>query len=256
MNFFKLLEIEFLKMRRSKIIPLIFIAPILVVTSGVLNISAYFTPEYTNAWAAMFIQSSLLYSYYLLPFSMLVVCIMMEGVEVKNNGILKMLTLPFHTKALCLAKSVILLFYLFLEILIFFITFVLAGLIATHTMNISETLPLYDLVKWCIGLFLTMIPGICVMWLITVIFEKPFLSAGMNLLFIIPSLIVANTPLWIVYPYCYSGYLVSCALNNFTTHGENTSFTIPFLPFILCAIFISVFTMLMATHRFGKKEMQ
>ena len=74
MNFLDLLGIEFMKVKRSKIVPLIFIAPLLVVTSGVAALSRYFTPEYTNAWPAMFIQSALVYAYYLLPFSMIVVC--------------------------------------------------------------------------------------------------------------------------------------------------------------------------------------
>ncbi len=51
--------------------------------------SNYFTPEYTNAWPAMFIQSALVYAYYLLPFSMIVVCVMIAGRETGNNGILK-----------------------------------------------------------------------------------------------------------------------------------------------------------------------
>ena len=49
MSFLELLKIEFMKVKRSKIIPLIFIAPLLVVTSGIANLSVYFTPEYTNA---------------------------------------------------------------------------------------------------------------------------------------------------------------------------------------------------------------
>lgn len=76
MNFFGLLKIEFKKVKRSKIVPLIFIAPLLVVISGVANLSRYFSPEYTNAWSAMFIQSALVYAYYLLPFSMIVVCVL------------------------------------------------------------------------------------------------------------------------------------------------------------------------------------
>ena len=56
MSFLDLLKIEFMKVKRSKIVPLIFIAPLLVVVSGVANLSNYFTPEYTNAWPAMFIQ--------------------------------------------------------------------------------------------------------------------------------------------------------------------------------------------------------
>ena len=94
MSFLDLLKIEFMKVKRSKIVPLIFIAPLLVVVSGVANLSNYFTPEYTNAWPAMFIQSALVYAYYLLPFSMIVVCVMIAGRETGNNGILKMLALP------------------------------------------------------------------------------------------------------------------------------------------------------------------
>lgn len=59
MSFSELLKIEFMKCKRSKIVPLIFIAPLLVVSSGIANLSSYFTPEYTNAWPAMFIQSAL-----------------------------------------------------------------------------------------------------------------------------------------------------------------------------------------------------
>ena len=54
MSFLELLKIEFMKVKRSKIVPLIFIAPLLVVASGVASLSRYFTPEYTNAWPAMF----------------------------------------------------------------------------------------------------------------------------------------------------------------------------------------------------------
>ena len=47
MSFLELLRIEFMKVKRSKIVPLIFIAPLLVVASGVASLSRYFTPEYT-----------------------------------------------------------------------------------------------------------------------------------------------------------------------------------------------------------------
>ena len=110
MSFLDLLKIEFMKVKRSKIVPLIFIAPLLVVVSGVAYLSNYFTPEYTNAWAAMFIQSALVYAYYLLPFSMIVVCVMIAGRETGNNGILKMLALPVSRCALSIAKFCVLTF--------------------------------------------------------------------------------------------------------------------------------------------------
>ena len=152
MSFSELLKIEFMKCKRSKIVPLIFIAPLLVVSSGIANLSSYFTPEYTNAWSAMFIQSALVYAYYLLPFSMIVVCVMIASRETGNNGILKMLALPVSRYALSAVKFCVLIFYLFMEMVVFLAVFVIGGLIATKTMGVTETLPIFYLLKWCFSL--------------------------------------------------------------------------------------------------------
>lgn len=255
MRFIDLLKIEFMKVKRSKIVPLIFIAPLLVVVSGVANLSQYFSPEYTNAWAAMFIQSALVYAYYLLPFSMIVVCVMIAGRETGNNGILKMLALPISRYSLSIAKFCVLVFYLFMEMVIFFAVFIIAGTIATNSMGVTETMPVLYLIKWCIGLFLTMLPCVATMWAITVLFDKPLFSVGLNLLLVIPGVLIANTPVWIAYPYCYSGYLVSCSLHDFTADCANTiSFSLfPFSP-IAAAVFVLVLSI--AVTKFGKKEMR
>lgn len=253
MNFGDLLKIEFMKVRRGKIVPLIFIAPLLVVISGVANLQMYFTPEYTNAWAAMFIQSALVYSYYLLPFSMIVVCVMIAGRETANNGILKMLALPVNRYALSVAKFCVLLFYLVMEMAVFLVTFIIAGLIATGRSEITETLPVIYLLKWCAGLFLTMLPSMATMWAITVLFDKPLLSVGLNLFLVIPGVLVANTPLWVVYPYCYSGYLVSCSLHDFTTEGVKMGFDL--FPFSIYAALIFAMALTIAATRFGKRHM-
>lgn len=249
-----ILKIEFTKVKRSKIIPLIFIAPLLVVISGVANLSRYFSPEYTNAWSAMFIQSALVYAYYLLPFSMIVVCVMIAGRETQHNGILKMLALPVSRYALSLAKFVVLMFYLFMEMVVFLVVFLISGIVATHMTGITETLPVFYLVKWCAGLFLTMLPCIAAMWAITVLFEKTLLSVGFNLFLVIPSVLIANTPLWIAYPYCYSGYLVSCSLHDFMSEGTNTAFSV--FPFLPCAIVVFMIALLFTVRKFGKKEMR
>ena len=254
MSFFELLIIEFTKVKRSKIVPLIFVAPLLVVTSGIVNLSRYFTPEYTDAWPAMFIQSALVYAYYLLPLSMIVVCVMIAGRETGNNGILKMLALPISRYALSLAKFCVLVFYLLMEVIIFGVVFVIAGIIATHTMGITEALPVLYLLKWCASLFFTMLPSIATMWTITVLFEKTVLSVGLNLLLVIPGVLFANTPLWIAYPYCYSGYLVSCSLHDFTVEASDITFSM--FPFIPCAIGIFVIMMILSVTQFGKKEMR
>ena len=239
MHFLKLLKIERIKCKRSKIIPFIFIAPILVVSSGVANLSTYFTPEYTQAWPAMFIQSALLYAYYLLPFSMIVVCVMITGQENSHNGLLKMLALPVNRHTLSLAKFCILVFYLLMEILVFLAVFVIAGYIAVVTSGITETLPLSYLLKWCAGLFLTMLPSLSVMWMLT-------------LLLVIPGLLAGATPAWFLYPYCYSGYLVSRSLQAFTT--EVTADTaLQLFPFIPCAVLIFTLALFISASRFCKQ---
>jgi len=254
MSFLELLGIEFMKVKRSKIVPLIFIAPLLVVFSGVANLSMYFTPEYTNAWPAMFIQSALVYSYYLLPFSMIVVCVMIAGRETGNNGILKMLALPVSRYALSMAKFCVLVFYLFMEMAVFFAVFVIAGTFATSAMGVTETLPVLYLVKWCALLFMTMLPCVGAMWAVTVLFEKTLLSVGLNLLLVIPGVLVSNTPVWIVWPYCYSGYMVSCSLHDFTVGDNIRSFSL--FPFMLAAILFFVLALTIAVIQFGKKEMK
>ena len=217
MSIIELLKIEFMKVKRSMILPLLLIPPILVVVSGVFSISMYMTPEYTNAWSAMFIQSALLFGYYLLPFSMVVVCVMIANRETKNNGILKMLALPISKGKLALTKFFVLLSFLAIQLLIFSQSHSsLQAVIATKIMNVTESIPVLYLLTWTLKLFTTMIPAISCMWAITILFEKPMLSMGLNLLLIIPGVLVANTPLWIVYPYCYSGYVVSNALHTVT----------------------------------------
>ena len=248
-----MLSIEFQKIKRSWIVPLIFIAPILVVSSGIASLSTYFTPEYTNAWAAMFIQSALVYAYYLLPLSMIIVCVMIAGRETQNNGILKMLALPIRRERLSLAKFLVVVFFLLMEILVFFAVFVVAGTIATQLHHVTEALPVGYLLACCGKLFFTMLPATACMWAITVLFEKKILSIGLNLLLVIPGILAANTSAWVVYPYCYSGYLVSCSLHAFSAAADSMRFEL--FPFLPCAMAIFLLAISVSMLWFGKKEM-
>lgn len=254
MKFRELVKMEFRKRKRSKIMPLLLFPPLLVVISGVASLSRYFTPEYTHVWPAMFIQSALVYAYYLLPLCMVVVCAMLAGQESVNHGMIKMLALPISRYKLSIAKFFVLIFYLLIELAVFLAVFLIAGMFATKTMGVTETLPVLYLLKWCLGLFVTMLPCAAVMWSLAVLFEKPFLSVGVNLLLVIPGVLVANTPLWIVYPYCYSGYLVSCSLHEFTSEGSVVPFS--WFPFLLCAAMIFLGFLALSVFQFGKKEMK
>lgn len=74
---------------------------------------------------------------------MVVVCVMIANREIKNNGILKMLALPVSKGKLALTKFLVLLSFLAIELLIFFSSFIIAGVIATKIMNVTETIPVF-----------------------------------------------------------------------------------------------------------------
>lgn len=254
MRFKSLLAIEFMKVKRSFIIPLICIAPVVVILSGVASLRQYLTPEYKDAWGAMFIQSCLLYAYYLLPFSMIVVCVLIAARESTHNGILKMLALPVSRSQLNLAKFAVVLFFLFLEMVIYLVVFLVAGLVTTHMAGVSQVIPLGYLVGKCAGLFLAMIPSVALMWLITVLFNRPVLSIGINLLLVIPGVLVANTPLWIFYPYCYGGYLISTAMGDYQ-NGMGVS-SLELFPFLPVAAGVGLAALGLSARCFGEKELR
>lgn len=218
------LKVECLKLRRSHILPLILIAPLLIVLTGIHSISAYFTPEYKEAWGAMFIQSCLLYAYYLLPFTMIVLAVMVTRLETKDRGMVKLLSLPVKLYQVNLAKFLVLVAFLGLEILFFLLVFLLAGFLATHWAGIDQAVPLSYLVSKCLGIFLTMLPCLACIWQVHVLISQPFLSIALNLFLVIPSILLANTSLWALYPYCYSGYYVSCAMADFQEGIEASRF--------------------------------
>ncbi|WP_338754471.1 ABC transporter permease [Bacillus sp. FJAT-52991] len=254
MSFLEMVFIEFKKVKRSKILPLILIPPLLVVISGISSLSQYLSDESEGVWSAMFVQCGLLFSYYLLPFSMVVVCVMISQREIQNNGILKMLALPIQHKKLALSKLVVVLCYLALEVVLFFSIFVISGIMATQMLDINEAFPIGYILKWSVYLFATAIPFTTVIWMITVLFRKPLFSIGLNMLFIIPGVLVANTSAWLIYPYCYGGYLISTELERVSLGAAEETFE--FFPFIPCAIAIFLVALIITVQRFGKKEMK
>lgn len=254
MGFLELISIEFKKTKRSKILILLAIAPLLVVGSGVGSISAYFTEDYTGAWQAMFVQSGLLLGYFLLPFSMVVLCVLLSQLELRNNGIMKMLALPVSRVKMATSKFIVLLGYLGIQLFIYFVIFVIAGVYATHITMVSEVIPVIYILKWSVILMLSAIPAVSIMWMITCLIEKPILSMGLNLLFIIPAILIANTPLWSIYPFCYSGVMISAEMNRLRNGMSGLDFNL--FSLLLYAIPILIISMAITTWCFGKKEMK
>ena len=252
LKFIDYLKIEFLKAKRGKILPILLIAPILVVVSGISALSMYLTPEYPDPWAAMFIQSALLFSYYLLPFSMIVVCIMLQSRETQAGGILKMLTLPINKTKMMLAKFTVLAVYLLAEMVIFLLVFIAFGVYTSVTNELVNPVPISYILKWSSLIFLSMLPSIAVMWTITVRFTKTFVSVGLNFLLTIPGILFSALPIWYLFPYCYSGHVIRSAISSTNTEAMELPFEL--FPFAPIAIIIFMVFLITSVKSFGKYE--
>jgi hypothetical protein len=251
MTFFQLIQIEFKKVKRSKILPILIIAPFLVVASGINSLINYITPESEGAWQAMFVQSCLLFAYYLLPLTMIIVSILITQREKANNGMLKMLSLPIKRGKMALAKFSVFLFYLLLEILIFFILFIAGGLYASNYIGLNDPVPYAYILKWSIILFLTAIPFVAFIWMLASVFKKAFLTIGLSMFMVIGSIFFANTNAWTLYPFSYSGKFVTAELSRIS-NGE-ASLSLNILPFSLIAIGLTVIFIFISSIRYGKR---
>ncbi|QTM98469.1 ABC transporter permease subunit [Sediminibacillus dalangtanensis] len=244
-----------MKVKRSKIIPILAICPFLIVATGINSLLNYISPETEGAWQAMFVQSCLLFSYYLLPFTMIVVSVLISQREKANKGILKMLTLPVNRQKISMAKFVVFLFFLFLQVVIFFTLFLLVGLYASNNIGLQEPVPYFYIVKWSLIIFFTAIPLVSIIWLLTVMFHKVVLTIGLSVLMVIASVFVANVNLvWTLFPFSYSGKFVSEELSRVSSGISELDVQLfPFIPF---AAVITCLCLLLASKRFGKKEMR
>lgn len=252
LGFFDYLSIEILKAKRGKIFPILLIAPILVVVSGISALSMYLTPEYPDPWAAMFIQSALLFAYYLLPFSMLVVCIMLQSREKQTGGILKMLALPIDKTKVMLAKFTVVVGYLLLEMAVFLLMFIIGGMYTSFTNELITPVPIQYILKWSSLIFLSMLPSLSVMWAITVKCSKIFVAVGLNFILIIPGILFSALPIWYLFPHCYSGHVIRSAISSTNTQASELPFDL--MPFIPIAIIIFVIFLSVSIKSFGKYE--
>ena len=99
MNFFSLVRIEFLKIKRTGILWILFAAAIILWIPSILHSDLNFTmqAEGISPEHNFFIQGFLAMSWFLFPASMVVSTVLLNQTERANKGILKMLSLPVHT---------------------------------------------------------------------------------------------------------------------------------------------------------------
>lgn len=254
MNFFSLINIEFKKIRRSKILPLLLAAVIILWIPSILNASINFNmqAEGISPENNFLIQGFLGMSWFLFPASMVVGTVLLNQTERTNNGILKMLALPVNPAALCLAKFTVLLFLAAVQIVMNVGMYFISAAIVTQTQDYPFVLSPLFILKEAGLVFTAAIPMITFFWTLSVCIRTPVFSVGIGFVTIVPSVLMINTKLWFAYPMSYPLFVITAEYGKLATNLGTAQ--VEWIPWIPAAIIIAVVCLLLSCLCFGRAE--
>lgn len=226
MNFFSVLAIEFKKIRRSKIL-LILIIPIIVLwVPMIINADMNFsTGEISISPENNFmIQSFMGFAWFMFPASIVVSTVLLTQTENKNNGLLKMLSLPISSAELCAAKFAVLLTLALFETLFMIAAYFLSGFLCSAFQNYNFTLPFMTVLKFSGLLYLSAIPTAALYMFFSIVIKSPVFAVGIGLATIVPSVLIINTNAWIGYLPSYPFYLITVEYAKVASHMTKPAF--------------------------------
>ncbi len=254
MHFFSILGVEIKKIRRSKILLLLFLPLVILWIPNVLNADMNFqtviegiSPEHN-----FFIQSFMGMAWFMMPASFVVCTVLLVQTERANRGILKMLSMPISTAKLCVTKWILLLILAAVQMLFMVGMYFICAEIASSTQNYSFTLPLSFIMEEAGILFVTSIPMIACFWMIAVCIQTPIFSVGIGLALIVPSVLISNTKMWFLYPICYPFYMLIQKYGTLASDGSSQE--IPLVPWLAAACIMTGIFIAVSCIRFGREE--
>ncbi|AVO03192.1 ABC transporter permease [Staphylococcus simulans] len=253
MSFLSLIGVEFKKIKRSKILPILLIAMIILWLPSILNADMNFKMQVGISPENNFlIQGLLEMGWFIYPASMVVGTLLLNQTERSNNGILKMLALPVSTTKLSMAKFVVLLTLAASQILmavgIYYASAAIASQIESYNFMLS---PLFVL-KEAGLMYLSSIPMLAVFWMLSVSIKTPIFAIGIGLASIVPSILMINTKVWFLYPMCYPFFIVTSEYGKLATNLTTQEATL--IPWLPIALAITILCLAVSCIRFGKAE--
>lgn len=253
MNMLTLIGVEFKKIKRSKILLILFLAMLVVWFPALLNADMNFgmengiTPEHN-----FFIQGLMALVWFIYPASMVVVTLLINQNEKTNQALTKMLSLPIASKRMSLAKFIVLLVLAAIQLLFTIGIYYVAAYLMTAMTDYNFVLGLLLVLKEIGLIYLTSLPMLAFYWFLSVVVQTPIFAIGIGLATIVPSVLMINSEYWYIYPFCYPYYMVVSEYGNLAP-GFGT-FNISLFPWIPIACVMMVGFLVLASVCFGQKE--
>ena len=254
MSFISLVSVEFMKIKRSKILFILLAATIILWLPSILNVHLNFgmQAEGISPENNFFIQGFMAMSWFMFPASMVVCTVLLNQTERLNKGIIKMLALPIHSMKLCLAKFMVLLALAASQLLMMAGMYYGSAAICSAAQDYNFILPPVFVAKEMGLLFLSAIPMTAFFYMLSVSIQTPIFSVGIGLASIVPSVLIINTKLWFAYPMSYPFFVITSEYGKLAANLDMAQVTL--IPWIPVAIAVTLITLFISCIRFGQAE--
>lgn len=254
MSFLSLVQVELKKIRRSKILLLLFASAVILWLPSILNVKLNFNMEDVGISPEnnFFIQGFLGMAWFMFPAGMVISTVLICQTERSNKGILKMLALPVSVRDLCMAKFVVLLLLAAVHMALITGMYFVSAAIVSRTQEYDFLLSFSYVCRETGILYLSGIPMAAFYWMIAVCVKTPIFAMGIGLASMIPSVILINTKAWFVYPMAYPFYLITAEYGRL---AENFTFReVKLLPWLPAAVSVTVICLIISCLRFGQAQ--
>lgn len=254
MNILSLTDIEFHKIRRSKIVLILLAAAVILWIPSILNADLNFKmqAEGISPENNFLIQGFLGMAWFMYPASMVVSTVLLTQTERSNRGILKMLSLPVDTFKLCTAKFIVLLVLAASQVFMITGIYFASAAIAGRIQQYDFMLPPLFVWKEALYIYLSSIPMLAFFWMLSVCIQTPIFSVGIGLASIVPSVLIINTKAWWIYPMAYPFYVITAEYGKLASHLSKCE--IAFVPWIPLAFILTCFCFMIACLSLGRHE--
>ena len=254
MSFLSLINVEFKKIRRSKIFMILVLATIILWVPSILNADINFRmqAEGISPENNFFIQGFMAMAWFIFPATMVVITVLQDQTERSNHGILKMLSLPVATAKLCMAKFVVLVSFSAIQFLMSVGMYYISIAIAGHTQNYDFSLSPFFVFKEVGKMWVSSIPMLAFFWLLAVCIRTPVFSIGIGLASIVPSVLVINTKVWFAYPVSYPFFVITMEYGKLAANLSTAR--VHLIPWLPVAALITAVCLVISCIRFGQAE--
>ncbi|MGC8230208.1 ABC transporter permease [Pseudobacillus badius] len=194
------LYVERLKLKRSKLWLLYIIGPLLGVLLAYINfLKNYdlFMQPGDNEWIEAWTQAALFMGPFILPILVGIYAAFICREEHVGGGWKQLFTLPIKHSAVFLGKFLIVIGMVTVTMLLLFIFFVVIG----YVKGIEGSFPIFMLLGFVVKGILACLPLIVLQLIISIRAKTFGVPLAVSIVFTLPAIIVASTPLGQIYPW-------------------------------------------------------